>query len=119
MGNRENDNKFFYKFINEILDFHTEQHFCNVNRTMLAKLPPSLWLNRLSSVLPMVSSLIVRFDRKSGIYWFNCIDSGERPYIHQEIQTVQYGAVIGQVNMAHQPPTVSFFSFFNSNFVLS
>lgn len=33
---------------------------------------------------------------------------GERPYIHQEIQTVQYGAFIGQVNMAHQPPTVSY-----------
>ncbi|XP_055324815.1 talin-2 isoform X2 [Sitodiplosis mosellana] len=31
---------------------------------------------------------------------------GERPYVHQEIQTVQYGAFIGQVNMAHQPPTL-------------
>lgn len=31
----------------------------------------------------------------------------ERPYVHQEIQTVQYGAVVGQVNLAHQPPTVS------------
>lgn len=38
----------------------------------------------------------------------NELHLGERPYIHQEIQTVQYGAVIGQVNMAHQPPMVSF-----------
>lgn len=37
-----------------------------------------------------------------------CLALGERPYIHQEIQSVQYGAIIGQVNMAHQPPTVSF-----------
>lgn len=36
----------------------------------------------------------------------------ERPYIHQEIQTVQYGAVVGQVNLAHQPPTVTIFFLF-------
>lgn len=32
---------------------------------------------------------------------------GEKPYTQGEIQTVQYGAFVGQVNLAHQPPTVS------------
>lgn len=46
------------------------------------------------------------------VFFFN-LKAGERPYIHQEIQTVQYGAFIGQVNMAHQPPTVSLVFSFN------
>ncbi|KAH8322033.1 hypothetical protein KR059_000878 [Drosophila kikkawai] len=29
----------------------------------------------------------------------------ERPFTHNEVQTVQYGAFVGQVNHAHQPPT--------------
>lgn len=28
------------------------------------------------------------------------------------MQTVQYGAIVGQVNLAHQPPTVSFLYFY-------
>lgn len=33
---------------------------------------------------------------------------GERSYTQGELQTVQYGAIVGQVNHAHQPPTVSY-----------
>lgn len=32
---------------------------------------------------------------------------GERSYTHGDSQSVQYGAVIGQVNLAHQLPSVS------------
>lgn len=32
---------------------------------------------------------------------------GEKSYTQGELQTVQYGAFVGQVNHAHQPPTVS------------
>ncbi|XP_037034773.1 talin-2 isoform X2 [Bradysia coprophila] len=31
---------------------------------------------------------------------------GERSYTHGDMQTVQYGAIVGQVNLAHQPPTL-------------
>lgn len=37
---------------------------------------------------------------------------GEKSYTHGDMQSVQYGAVIGQVNLAHQPPTVSFIVLF-------
>lgn len=33
--------------------------------------------------------------------------TGERTFTQNEVQTVQYGAFVGQVNHAHQPPTVS------------
>lgn len=32
---------------------------------------------------------------------------GERPYGTGEMQSMQYGAIVGQVNLAHQPPMVS------------
>lgn len=33
---------------------------------------------------------------------------GERPYTQVDSQGVQYGAIVGQVNVAHPPSTVSF-----------
>ncbi|XP_023303329.1 talin-1 isoform X3 [Lucilia cuprina] len=33
------------------------------------------------------------------------VDDGEKLYTQGELQTVQYGAFVGQVNHAHQPPT--------------
>lgn len=44
---------------------------------------------------------------------------GEKSYTHGDMQSVQYGAVIGQVNLAHQPPTVSFFVLFLFNYFVS
>lgn len=41
---------------------------------------------------------------------------GEKSYTHGDMQSVQYGAVIGQVNLAHQPPTVRFFVLFFIHF---
>lgn len=36
---------------------------------------------------------------------------GERPYGTGEMQSMQYGAIVGQVNLAHQPPMVRFIWF--------
>lgn len=38
------------------------------------------------------------------LFYFLQNEKGERTYTHKEVTTVQYGAVVGQVNMAHQPP---------------
>lgn len=37
---------------------------------------------------------------------------GSRPYTTGEMQTTQFGAIVGQVNLAHQPPMVRFIIFF-------
>lgn len=40
-----------------------------------------------------------------GNFLLLCIRLGEKSYTQGELQTVQYGAFVGQVNHAHQPPT--------------
>lgn len=34
---------------------------------------------------------------------------GSRPYTTGEMNSAQFGAIVGQVNLAHQPPMVRFF----------
>lgn len=33
-------------------------------------------------------------------------DEGSRPYTTGEMNSAQFGAIVGQVNLAHQPPMV-------------
>lgn len=36
---------------------------------------------------------------------------GSRPYTTGEMNSAQFGAIVGQVNLAHQPPMVRLFNF--------
>lgn len=41
--------------------------------------------------------------------WVVYQKKGSRPYTTGEMNSAQFGAIVGQVNLAHQPPMVRFF----------
>lgn len=78
----------------------------NVNKVTTESLAKPVIIRASDGKKKNIDNFVLK-NQNQFIHLLNCYDLGERPYVHQEIQTVQYGAFIGQVNMAHQPPTVS------------
>lgn len=40
---------------------------------------------------------------------FHYLKKGSRSFTTGEMNSAQFGAIVGQVNLAHQPPMVSFY----------
>jgi hypothetical protein len=64
--------------------------------------------------------LIYDFSLFSFFLIYNFHRKGSRPYTTGEMNSAQFGAIVGQVNLAHQPPMVRIimfiiFSFFDSH----
>lgn len=98
----------------------TEHQLFNKKSQKLVKLMSSRSISPFSFVALMVSLTFFLLLKKLFLYNFflfafsydfplGLIKKGSRPYTTGEMNSAQFGAIVGQVNLAHQPPMVRFF----------